>query len=579
MPPPDLPDLPDLPDFWRGLRAAQVQRIVGFATGEELARLGACRVARTRAFCRLEAARRARALASMAQSARVFAGLVTPIGGNKGMAATSQYVFPTRGGRGGGGGGSTGEDRAHCPGLDEGVLARTAGAVVTKAEVGERRVTFPRDEMAEFLTVLNAVCQSSLSVFGNGGDGAAAAASDGDDADWQSCVVAVVGYAYWRVIAMARSSSSSSNAAAAAGGKYDEVPANMTVHRQAHAAAFWAAEMIAGSWSKCVERLQRVFVDAEEKDLYLGDGGSTSDAAAAANRPRPRTWSFADVRPFLEHRRLVCSRTVLAKLSKAQEGWRQHPLSVEDTVQGLLDRATHDALPWYDVGQVICNDVWVALFLHFDRLIPPPMFFHENSRTIFAENLVVATANSLAGQVEAEGKDEAVPAGVGEKKYVTGAAASSKQRTPESTPDDGGAAAPAPPMSPRSISRIKQLDALHASVADRAAQVDDIERQVEVEAAAPGQYGGVAGALGQDLVRARAVVSKYRLAQHANGLAQAYGNLEKLQFTKVDAIITGDLTSGRADAKQKRKSLTKAISVLMARVVASREQVMALEKK
>ena len=38
----------------------------------------------------------------MAQSARVFAGLVTPIGGNKGMAAASQYVFPTRGGRGDG---------------------------------------------------------------------------------------------------------------------------------------------------------------------------------------------------------------------------------------------------------------------------------------------------------------------------------------------------------------------------------------------------------------------------------------------------------------------------------------------
>ena len=375
---------------------------------------------------------------------------------------------------------------------------------------------------------------------------------------------------------------------------YDAVPANMTVHRQAHAAAFWAAEMIAGSWSKCVERLQRVFVDAEEKDLYLVDEGGNNSMDTATDRPRPRTWSFADVRPFVEHRRLVCSRMLLSKLAKAQEGWHKHPLSVQETVLGLISSDKHDTLPWYDVGQVICHDVWVALFLHFDRLIPPPTFFQENSTAIFAEDLVVTTSNLLIAQQVDEKKGEqkwkektggarvkeSLPPPGDKKKETPGAAASENPQPDGSITDDvEDAAVSPPPLSPRSESRIKQLDTLHASIVERAAKVDDIELGVAAEAAAAGQYADVAGAFGQDLVRARATVSNRRLAQHANELAQVYGNLEKLQFTKVDAIITADLTTGRADAKLKRKALTKAISELMARVVSSRKRVMSLETK
>ena len=40
-------------------------------------------------------------------------------------------------------------------------------------------------------------------------------------------------------------------------------------------------------------------------------------------------------------------------------------------------------------------------------------------------------------------------------------------------------------------------------------------------------------------------VAEARLASVVDELAQQYGNLEKLLFTKVDAIITADLDSGR----------------------------------
>ena len=81
------------------------------------------------------------------------------------------------------------------------------------------------------------------------------------------------------------------------------------------------------------------------------------------------------------------------------------------------------------------------------------------------------------------------------------------------------------------------------SIVDRPAQVDVIERQVETEVSAPDKFMGVGGAFEKDLVD----------MQSCQGVAwgsmlmslHRCGTLEKLQFTKVDAIITGDLSSGR----------------------------------
>ena len=51
-----------------------------------------------------------------------------------------------------------------------------------------------------------------------------------------------------------------------------------------------------------------------------------------------------------------------------------------------------------------------------------------------------------------------------------------------------------------------------------------------------------------------------------DALAQLYGNLEKLQFNEIDAVVTGDLTSGRVDAKQRRKALSKRTSQMLSEV-------------
>lgn len=46
-------------------------------------------------------------------------------------------------------------------------------------------------------------------------------------------------------------------------------------------------------------------------------------------------------------------------------------------------------------------------------------------------------------------------------------------------------------------------------------------------------------------------------------LSQCYGDLERLQCKAVDAIMTGDLSSGRSEARKKRKRLTQQITRLM----------------
>ena len=51
--------------------------------------------------------------------------------------------------------------------------------------------------------------------------------------------------------------------------------------------------------------------------------------------------------------------------------------------------------------------------------------------------------------------------------------------------------------------------------------------------------------------------SPAQLSLVQDALAQCYGDLEKLQYTEIDSVITGDLSTGKADAKTLRKSLSK----------------------
>jgi hypothetical protein len=54
-----------------------------------------------------------------------------------------------------------------------------------------------------------------------------------------------------------------------------------------------------------------------------------------------------------------------------------------------------------------------------------------------------------------------------------------------------------------------------------------------------------------------------QLSTIQDALAQCYGNLEKLQFTEIDAVVTGDLITGKGEAKSLRKSLSKRTASLL----------------
>lgn len=61
-----------------------------------------------------------------------------------------------------------------------------------------------------------------------------------------------------------------------------------------------------------------------------------------------------------------------------------------------------------------------------------------------------------------------------------------------------------------------------------------------------------------------------------NGLAQLHGDLNKLLATKLDAILTGDLNTGRDAARAKRKELIKTTESMIERV---EDQVKRLDKR
>ena len=48
-----------------------------------------------------------------------------------------------------------------------------------------------------------------------------------------------------------------------------------------------------------------------------------------------------------------------------------------------------------------------------------------------------------------------------------------------------------------------------------------------------------------------------------NELAQLHGNANKLLATRIDAILTGDLVSGKDDARAKRKALIQKVEKLI----------------
>jgi len=57
-------------------------------------------------------------------------------------------------------------------------------------------------------------------------------------------------------------------------------------------------------------------------------------------------------------------------------------------------------------------------------------------------------------------------------------------------------------------------------------------------------------------------LTKEQLGKAKSGIAQLYGTLDKFQFEAVDAIMVGELTSGKEEARGKRKQLNREIEAL-----------------
>ena len=69
-------------------------------------------------------------------------------------------------------------------------------------------------------------------------------------------------------------------------------------------------------------------------------------------------------------------------------------------------------------------------------------------------------------------------------------------------------------------------------------------------------YEEMASAVSEIKVALDAGVSRDDLLSVKHRLAQLNGDLEKFQFTKIDAVETSELNSGKTDAKAHRKVVT-----------------------
>ena len=139
------------------------------------------------------------------------------------------------------------------------------------------------------------------------------------------------------------------------------------------------------------------------------------------------------------------------------------------------------------------------------------------------------------------------------------------------------AAPPTPPHSPRSTERLTELTALDTTVDAMSTHIARVVKSVGFEQTASIKYAEHDALLqstkGSSFVLERLKISRLRYTDWMDALAQMYGNLERLQCTKVDAIITADLNTGRLEAKSRRKKLTKQIVQLLDRVIELRKTI------
>jgi TolA-binding protein len=100
-------------------------------------------------------------------------------------------------------------------------------------------------------------------------------------------------------------------------------------------------------------------------------------------------------------------------------------------------------------------------------------------------------------------------------------------------------------VSPRSAAALNKLQRYNQEVEDLENEVADIEAAL------------------QDYPR----TPRARLLEAKDQIAQMNGNLEKLQYSGVDSIITAELESGKERAKEKRKALNQRCDALRERIL------------
>jgi hypothetical protein len=531
------PPLPPLPDFFQPFSDTIVRTIFIYANRSTLRQVSRCQTNRLALLSLMEISSRDNIAEECSKRSDIF----------------KTYVA------------SDSLGRAFTPTQETGVQENTLRKICKQSEF-----TGFSEHSAEYLTTLNALAHSLLkariqptSLIGIN-----------EDHSYDQIVV-LVGYAYGRLIGLHNNVSALSLAGAG-------------VHHQAHAAALKAVDIATGDWSTFL--VQSCPLETQNRDATA-------------------------ILPYLEHRRLECGEQLDVVLSDAHLKW--HNMNVqggeEEQRKSSVCMLQHPKESmWYDIGYFIVCNVWQALYIHLEDLLTVGTTKYQmlndsivskivgithatkreteskgKQRSKTRKNTAVETKHNVAPSTGSE-KEEVCssPDAVTAATAATAATVDASVDAPVDAPVDATPtlAAPTPPHSPRSNQRLKELMALDATVDTVSIMVDQIRNGLEYELQAKHELYAEHDALLQStknisFVPYRKEVAKFRYIDWVDSLAQMYGKLERLQCTKVDAIITADLNSGKTTAKLKRKQLTKNIAALLDNIIALRKKIDSEKKK
>jgi hypothetical protein len=271
---------------------------------------------------------------------------------------------------------------------------------------------------------------------------------------------------------------------------------------------------------------------------------------------------------FLEHRRLECAAKLDDVIRDVDSRWCK--LDEEERKKNIVSLVKEgEESYWHEIGIVIVRDIWQTLYVSLESML--------TVGTTKYQTLDDTTIWKIVAEEKRE-KKNLLNEKVEEEKQRTKTKKSSKESKKESSNASSNQAsiAPTPPLSPRSSQRLVDLATLETQVEEMIERVNMVEHGLVFERTSSLSYAEHDALLSQprlSFVPARRELTKLRWSHWTDLLAQTYGDLERIQCTKVDAIMTADLETGRLVAKERRKKLTKMITILLDRVVQVRKNV------